>query len=322
MRKLFVSALFCLAFFGRVESIVLVQSNGVDRNSTSTPELAFVQPNVGGNTITVGVRAGGHTGHDLFVNDTQGNIYRRLGTVDGGPNSTHALFIAQDIAAGPNTITIGDTTSYSGVRIVIREYSDFATFFGNATLTSGSGTSIPLDSSVSSIVTEAQITSVTSTPVTAIVEWVNLRLGMVDGATSVSLSSSTAWTVLSIVITIIPEMPIGYLATQWEWDAVTGEDTDDDGISDSGVPIGYRIYYTAPGCCLSGVCLWPATQMVDIPADVEHCGLTNCTVANACCGDFLAEPPGDLLLFVITAYNAGGESSTEHGNDDHTYVCP
>jgi len=105
-----------------------------------------------------------------------------------------------------------------------------------------------------------------------------------------------------------PVGPRPYIATQWEWDAVVGDAT-------HGAATGYRIYYSMLNCCDPGTphCEWSTHNMVDIPADSDHCGLLNCHSANSCCGDFLSEPPGDILFFTITAYNEAGESSTEHG---------
>ena len=113
-----------------------------------------------------------------------------------------------------------------------------------------------------------------------------------------------------------------YSLGQWEWDAVTGTDSNGDGIPDQGVPTGYRIYYTVPSCCnpATSFCTWPTTQMVDIPADVNHCGLLHCHSANACCGDFPVMPTPSVTFIIITAYNAVGESSTEHGTVVPT--CP
>jgi hypothetical protein len=105
-----------------------------------------------------------------------------------------------------------------------------------------------------------------------------------------------------------PTGPRPYTSTQWEWDAVTG-------TGGQGVATGYRIYYSMLNCCNPGTpdCEWSTHNMVDILADIDHCGTLHCSSANSCCGDFLSEPPGDVLFFTITAYNEFGESSTEHG---------
>ena len=275
----------------------LIQSAGIDRSSSASPTLAFPSPNTDGNLILVGVRAGSHTGHVLGVTDTLGNSYRLLGTVNGGTNSTHALFVAQNVKAGANTVTITDSTSYGGVRIAIREYANATIATGDAVATSGTGTVVPLDGAFSSVVPVNIISMVTPTPTTVPVEFVNGRLAMLDGADTLSFSSSTAWTAFSVALA--PgggqqgpcETPTPMIA----WDEVVHPDL-----------AGYKLYYHLEG----GV----PNLLYDIPCTWDE---RDGVMVRTCIGPDLwlaLQRSGDFVPFVqhyfyLKAYTSLGQVS-------------
>src|SRR5262245_9072934 len=105
----------------------LVQHAGTDAGTTRTSSLAFAAANSAGNFIAVAIRAGA-IGQVFTVTDTRGNTYRNAAqfneTVDG---TTLAVFYAENIAAGANTITVSDTISGGTLRFAILEYSGVAT---------------------------------------------------------------------------------------------------------------------------------------------------------------------------------------------------
>jgi fibronectin type 3 domain-containing protein len=107
-------------------SIVLIQHRSKDASATSSSTLAFASNNTVGNWIAVSIRAG-TTNETFTVTDTNRNTYRkaiqfRL-TVDP---DTLAIFYAENIAGGANTVTVSDNTSAT-LRFAILEYSGVAT---------------------------------------------------------------------------------------------------------------------------------------------------------------------------------------------------
>jgi RHS repeat-associated protein len=107
--------------------IVLVQHAKQNGGTNTKAVLAFGANNVAGNWIGVCVRASG-TNQNLSMSDTNGNLYRQAVSVNetGGAN-TLAVFYAENIAAGPNTVAVSDTVS-SNLEMVILEYSGLALY--------------------------------------------------------------------------------------------------------------------------------------------------------------------------------------------------
>jgi hypothetical protein len=106
--------------------ISLVQHWGKDAGTTRSSTLAFMAANTAGNWIGVAIRAG-RTGQTFTVTDTRGNTYRRAVQLnDTGSGTTVALFYAENIAGGANTVTVSDTRSGT-LRFAILEYAGVAT---------------------------------------------------------------------------------------------------------------------------------------------------------------------------------------------------
>jgi hypothetical protein len=110
-------------------AVARVQHTGKDAGTTTSSFLAFPNPNTSGNWIAVCIRAG-HTGETFTVTDTNGNLYHpalTLNVTADVPNGDSlAIFYAENIAAGPNTVTVSDNLS-STLRFAILEYSGIAT---------------------------------------------------------------------------------------------------------------------------------------------------------------------------------------------------
>jgi hypothetical protein len=106
--------------------ITLVQHTSKDAGTTASSSLAFTTNNIAGNWIGVAIRAG-QTGQTFTVADTRGNTYRNAvqlnETVDG---TTLALYYAENIAGGSNTVTVSDTIAGGTLRFAILEYSGVA----------------------------------------------------------------------------------------------------------------------------------------------------------------------------------------------------
>jgi hypothetical protein len=108
-------------------NIALVQHTSRDFGSTTTGSLAFVSANAAGNWIAVCVRAGNSNAQAFTVSDSNGNSYRSaLQLGNGATHFTFAIFYAENIKGGANTITVSDTVS-GPFRVAILEYSGVAT---------------------------------------------------------------------------------------------------------------------------------------------------------------------------------------------------
>jgi hypothetical protein len=108
-------------------AISLVQHTFKNATGTiTTSTLPFAVGNSAGNFIAVCVRAGA-AGEAFTVTDTIGNTYQQAVRIDEtGSGNTLAIYYAQNIAAGANTVRVTDTIAAT-LRFVILEYSGVAT---------------------------------------------------------------------------------------------------------------------------------------------------------------------------------------------------
>lgn len=111
-------------------SPALVQHASKDAGSTLSSSLAFRSSNTAGNWIGVVIRAG-QSGQVFTVSDTRRNIYQKAvqfnQTLDTPNGDTFAIFYAENIIGGANTVTVSDTISNKTLRFAILEYSGVAT---------------------------------------------------------------------------------------------------------------------------------------------------------------------------------------------------
>ncbi len=106
--------------------ITLVQHLGKDAGTTQSTTLAFASSNTAGNFIVVAVRAG-QVNQVFTVTDTRGNVYRRAIQLNETVDRTSvAIFYAENIGSGPNTVTVSDTLANGTLRMAIMEYSGVA----------------------------------------------------------------------------------------------------------------------------------------------------------------------------------------------------
>ncbi|HEV1996289.1 MAG TPA: IPT/TIG domain-containing protein [Candidatus Acidoferrum sp.] len=112
-------------------SIALVQHASKDAGTTTSSTLAFPSSNTAGNFIAVVIRAG-HSGQVFTVSDSNKNTYHAAvqfnQTLDAPNGDTFAIFYAENIFGGPNTVTVSDTIAGSTLRFAILEYSGVASF--------------------------------------------------------------------------------------------------------------------------------------------------------------------------------------------------
>jgi hypothetical protein len=107
--------------------LALVQHAGTDAGYTTSSSLAFPSANTAGNWIGVAIRAG-QVGQAFTVTDTRGNTYRRAVQLDETVDrTTVAIFYAENIAGGANTVTVADTLTGGTLRFAILEYAGVAT---------------------------------------------------------------------------------------------------------------------------------------------------------------------------------------------------
>ena len=134
-------------------NIVLVQHIGKDAGTTTTSTLAFASANTAGNFIAVAIRGGLSSAQVFSVSDSNANTYKKAAQV-GYPGSavTSAIYYAENIKAGANTITV--TMSVSGpLRFDTLEYSNVATSNSLDVTAVGTATSAsPATSSVNTAV--------------------------------------------------------------------------------------------------------------------------------------------------------------------------
>jgi hypothetical protein len=107
--------------------ITLVQHIGKDAGTTTTSTLAFPGANTVGNFIAVVIRGGLSNSQVFSVKDSNSNAYKQavqLGS--SGSAVTSAIYYAENIAGGANTITVTMTVS-GPLRFAILEYSGVAT---------------------------------------------------------------------------------------------------------------------------------------------------------------------------------------------------
>jgi RHS repeat-associated protein len=120
--------------------IVLVQHARKAAGTTTSAPLAFASNNSAGNWIGVCVRASGIS-QTLSVSDSNGNFYRQaLSVNETGGGNTLAIFYAENVAAGPNIVTVSDAAS-SNLDLTILEYSGVALFSSLDTTISAIGDS-------------------------------------------------------------------------------------------------------------------------------------------------------------------------------------
>src|SRR5690242_5406932 len=107
--------------------IALVQHKGFDAGTTTTSTLSFASPNTAGNFIAVVIRGGLSNSQVFTVKDSNSNIYKQAKQIgSSGSAVTSAIYYAENIAGGANTITVTMTVS-GPLRFAILEYSGVAT---------------------------------------------------------------------------------------------------------------------------------------------------------------------------------------------------
>jgi len=123
--------------------VALVQHVSKDAGTTTSSSLSFVSNNTQGNWLAVCIRAG-QSGEAFSVSDSLGNVYRRAAqldvTVDTPNGDTLAVFYAENVKGGPNTITVSESI-LATLRFAILEYSGVATANSSDVSASAQGTS-------------------------------------------------------------------------------------------------------------------------------------------------------------------------------------
>src|SRR5215472_4425013 len=138
-----------------VAGITLVQHTSKDAGIVASSSLAFPANNTTGNWIAVVIRAG-HSGQVLTVSDTNLNTYHAAvqfnQTLDAPNGETLAIFYAENIAGGANTVTVSESISNNTLRYAIVEYSGAATSNSIDVVSSAQGTGTTLSASATTTV--------------------------------------------------------------------------------------------------------------------------------------------------------------------------
>lgn len=129
-----------------ISSIGLVQHRGLDAGITNSSSLAFTRTNTAGNFIVVAIRTG-HSSRNLSVTDSAGNNYRQAVQLDNTfDGMAVALYYAENIAGGSNTVTVSKPQPDGGLRFAIFEYSGVALTGSLDQTSEGQGSSATPDS--------------------------------------------------------------------------------------------------------------------------------------------------------------------------------
>src|SRR5205814_6899173 len=88
-------------------AITLTQDRNINGGTTLSASLAFSTNNTAGNFIAVTIRAGS-PGQVFTVKDSGGNSYQKAIQINNGTDDTLAIYYAQNIVGGANTVTVSD----------------------------------------------------------------------------------------------------------------------------------------------------------------------------------------------------------------------
>jgi hypothetical protein len=107
-------------------AITLVQHTSQDAGTTTSTMLAFPAANTAGNWLAVAIRAG--LPNEVFtVTDSRGNTYRKaVQFTEPGDNTSLAIFYAENVAGGANTVTVSDSLAAATLRLALFEYNGVA----------------------------------------------------------------------------------------------------------------------------------------------------------------------------------------------------
>jgi hypothetical protein len=115
-----------VAFTVNTGGIKLVQHAGKDAGTTNSSALAFPANNTAGNWIAVVIRAG-KSGQVFTLSDSHSNVYKQAFVLNMTVDlDTIAIYYAENIAGGANTVTVSDTVANGTLRFAILEYSGVA----------------------------------------------------------------------------------------------------------------------------------------------------------------------------------------------------
>ena len=162
--------------------ITLVQHVGKDAGTTTTSTLAFASPNTAGNFIAVVIRGGLSSSQVFTVTDSNGNTYKQAAQIgSSGSAVTTAIYYAENVKGGANTITVSMTVS-GPLRFATLEYSGVATANSlDGAMTGTATTTSPNSGNVNTTVSG------------------DLLLGAVATADSVTFTGGAGYTVRDIV---------------------------------------------------------------------------------------------------------------------------
>jgi 5-hydroxyisourate hydrolase-like protein (transthyretin family) len=108
-------------------NIQLVQHAGMDAGTTTSATLAFPAANTAGNWIAVSIRGGLSSSQVFTLKDSLGNTYKQAAQIGFTASSvTMAIFYAENIKSGANTVTVTMTVS-GPLRFAVSEYSGVVT---------------------------------------------------------------------------------------------------------------------------------------------------------------------------------------------------
>jgi hypothetical protein len=122
-------------------AITLVQHTSKDAGTTTSTTLTFPAANTAGNWLAVAIRAG--LPNEVFtVTDSRGNTYRNaVQLTETGDNTSLAIFYAENVAGGANTVTVSDSLAAATLRLALFEYSGVGSANSLDTTSTAQGTS-------------------------------------------------------------------------------------------------------------------------------------------------------------------------------------
>jgi Putative Ig domain/IPT/TIG domain len=126
--------------------IALVQHSRIDAGTALKASLALAAANSAGNLLAVVTRSGA-PGETVTVTDSRGNAYRQAARLNNSSDNTLAVYYAENIAAGTNTVTVSNSASAT-LRFIVLEYSGVASTNSLDGAASASGTSASPNSGI------------------------------------------------------------------------------------------------------------------------------------------------------------------------------
>jgi len=137
------ASLFPRVHVAAVANPAIIQHKSVNAGTVTSASLAFASSNTAHNFIAVVIRIGGGAVPAITVTDANKNTYRQAFQFNGtlGGHFIEALYYAENIVSGTNTVTVSYNTAAVPLRVALAEYAGIATSASLDKVATAQGTS-------------------------------------------------------------------------------------------------------------------------------------------------------------------------------------